>query len=367
MIKITQSFKLLTPCLAGGSNPEAQAEITAKAVRAQLRWWFRVLGGFKDSSLPTEQELFGGASDNSEDSGSSMIIIRISHSKTPQPIDLECPGGYEGGSYILFPLRQETRKALPDGTEFNIAVISYGPRKLRIPLEALLSVFANLGALGSRSRRGMGALEPLTPQQETSFLKALGQFRFGQNIEICELENYHPNLAEAAFNRLGDWLKSWRQHGRTTDHDRGTEENKLPPFNAGFHWAENDHDIGYGIIQPQNNDTHSYRPALGLPIVQAVSPNNRRVTKTWNLNMIDPKRDDSKPGRFASPIILRPHKSGDTYKALVIFVESKSWVNTFPEDKKAHINSTPVKVSSDLYEKMKNDQRLSRLFPKAES
>jgi hypothetical protein len=64
-------------------------------------------------------------------------------------------------------------------------------------------------------------------------------------------------------------------------------------------------------------------------------------------------------GRFASPVILRPYRDAQgLWHALVIFVEARKW----PNDKVVYLNGEPRRVSLDLYEAMKNDQRL-RPFP----
>ncbi|WP_166792913.1 hypothetical protein [Methylacidiphilum caldifontis] len=41
------SITFLTPCFCGGAEQNV-AETRASAVRAELRWWFRVLGGTKE-------------------------------------------------------------------------------------------------------------------------------------------------------------------------------------------------------------------------------------------------------------------------------------------------------------------------------
>lgn len=60
-------------------------------------------------------------------------------------------------------------------------------------------------------------------------------------------------------------------------------------------------------------------------------------------------------GRFASPILLRPHRDTDgKWHALVIFVDAHRW----PKDKPVFLNGQPRRVSLDLYNAMKNDRRL---------
>ena len=64
-------------------------------------------------------------------------------------------------------------------------------------------------------------------------------------------------------------------------------------------------------------------------------------------------------GRFASPVILRPHRAADgTWRALIIFIDSKQW----PVGQKVFLNGSPRDVSPDLYNAMKADPSLTQ-FP----
>ncbi len=49
-------FDLLTRLFAAGAEPQRDAEIRAPEIRAQLRWWFRILGGFKNDSRPVRDQ-----------------------------------------------------------------------------------------------------------------------------------------------------------------------------------------------------------------------------------------------------------------------------------------------------------------------
>lgn len=118
----------------------------------------------------------------------------------------------------------------------------------------------------------------------------------------------------------------------------------------GYRFAKNDHDIA-----ARNGLGEAFRPALGLPI----------LTKYGNWHhAYDRARLRSNPGykgegRFASPILLRPHRSPDgRWHALVIFLESHKW----PEGKPVYLNGSPRPVSLALYEAMKGDEAL-RPYP----
>lgn len=55
MIQKTYTLEFLMPCFCAGAD-QARAEIRAPAIRGQLRWWFRALGG----SAADERTVFGG-------------------------------------------------------------------------------------------------------------------------------------------------------------------------------------------------------------------------------------------------------------------------------------------------------------------
>jgi hypothetical protein len=135
--------------------------------------------------------------------------------------------------------------------------------------------------------------------------------------------------------------------------------------NPGFGYARRDHNEGLQVQgtrpphpdreRPEGTPGQTFRPALGLPIIQFFSslggarepiPRNQ-ATVNWEY--------DQDGGRFASPVLLRPHRDADgNWHALVIFVDSMRW----PEGKQVYLNGAPRAVSLDLYEAMKADPNL---------
>ena len=73
------SLQVITPCFAGGAEPEKQAEIRAPSIRGQLRWWFRVLGGFSSlKPIPVrdqEERIFGSTAGGA--GVASPLIVRV--------------------------------------------------------------------------------------------------------------------------------------------------------------------------------------------------------------------------------------------------------------------------------------------------
>src|ERR1035437_3989341 len=121
MIRQAYEFEIITPCFAGGANPETTAEIRAASIRGQLRWWFRVLGGFKSLKekypkvCDQETLIFGSATGeegNSRGIGIRLLPIR-NHIITQlhKQSEMQCVVGY-----LLFPTRQKPRHRIVDAT-----------------------------------------------------------------------------------------------------------------------------------------------------------------------------------------------------------------------------------------------------------
>ena len=165
---------------------------------------------------------------------------------------------------------------------------------------------------------------------------AFARFNLPNSMSIYKL---NAQSATDAISKLAGWLKECRAHGRS----RQNENEQKSPY---FPYAKNDHDIGYNMQGTQN--LAAFRPALGLPIIQRI----QRGTNQWN------ERQNT-AGRFASPVILRPHKDAlGRWHALIIFVDAKKW----PKGEQVYLNGRPRTVSLELYEAMKQDPRL-QAFP----
>lgn len=335
-----------------------QAEVRAPSIRGQLRWWFRTLGGFRSLaarglSLRVQESLVFGTI-HGESGTASPLVVRVSGLASSTDVVDDIAMGAQPGSdrgYLLFPLRTEKPKDGPErrrdrgvfnkvmaaGTaqpSFTLTLIWRGQVDLWNDIQALVSVLANLGSLGFRSRRAMGALAPAS--QMMRLQEAMARFNTPTNVEIRGLP---ANNAPDAITVLARWLRSWRSHGRTG-------KNAVEQASPGFKWAKQDHDLAVRKVTGT-----AYRPALGLPIITKYG--------TWNesFNQEKARRDPTYKGdgRFASPVILRPHRvTGGQWHALVIFVNVHQWT----PDKQAYLNGKQQSVSMDLYEAMRHDKTL---------
>ncbi len=381
MTRQTYTLELITPCFCAGADP-AQAEIRAPSIRGQLRWWFRVLGGFKSlapmSVRDQEAMIFGQTAGDEGSAG--KLMVRIS---SPQPrserknADDLGAGTNTPLGYALFPLRpfgdsDGKRGVLSEGTQFKLDLLWRGASKLQEDIHSLVTVWSHLGAIGFRSRRSFGAIRCMQPTEMLS--EALNRFSAPKSVSVVRVNQSINNWREAAAESL-KWYRSWRQHGQMNRRwDRRSSswitispaqqaENRSHP---GFRYSRRDHNEGLavqgtGAPSPDPEAPHglagqTFRPALGLPIIQFFSslggPNGpisrSRATVNWN--------ETADGGRFASPVLLRPHKDAQgKWHALVIFVDAHAW----PAGKQVFLNGHPRDVSPDLYNAMKADKRLT--------
>lgn len=353
MIRITCTLELITPAFCGGADPSHEAEIRPASIRGQLRWWFRVLGGFRslaDRGMSVRQQedmIFGKAAGDEGEAGKLIVRTHSFNLRTSRK-DSEGLGHkqFSDPAYLTFPMQSRRNldgsRGVVDGGTFGLDLIWRRRTEIADDLKALIAVFGNFGSLGFRSRRAMGALSINDPR----FSSDGWQERFSKpdGIRVKMLQASSPS---DAISKLGGWYRSWRSHGRSADHSNNRGDRRKPPLNIGFDYAQRDHDIGYGKREVAGKP--AFRPALGLPIIQRTS----RGTNNWEYgrgSQQEPK------GRFASPVILRPHRDpSGTWRALVIFVEARKW----PDGKEVFLNGRPYAVSRDLYEAMKGDQRLT--------
>ncbi|CAI9084835.1 type III-B CRISPR module RAMP protein Cmr1 [Methylacidiphilum fumariolicum] len=419
MKELTFSFRFLTPAFIGGANPQedasgrkaptqdlnVHAELRPPSLRGSLRFWFRLLKGFSCSHMDVrkqEEYIFGSASQNG--AGASRFILRIlPHEKSAvdmhgwtlnkplQQEDLESLSNEY--PYALFPLRNSSRAWFPPlETAWKAQVLIHEDTK--IPqlvegIEALFTVWGHFGSLGFRSRRGFGAVSLETHGGDCllSLSKALDYFQRGKDfknwIRVLSKDN-HPkeyDNVSIAHHDLLEWLKSWRAHGQTCRYwDKKTNQWKKVPFEKiqkemekpGFPYARRDHDEGLKVLRKspssgsqtfpiEGSEGETFRPALGLPIIQNFTSFYPSEKVEWFPDR-DHQHAQKGAGRFASPVLLRPYRvlpTDSKFYGVVIFLEPYKWDESQP----VYLNGEERKVSLKLYEQMKSDGSRLAVFP----
>ncbi|MDA1277403.1 MAG: type III-B CRISPR module RAMP protein Cmr1 [Verrucomicrobia bacterium] len=351
----TETFhlELITPCFCGGAEPDKQAEIRAPSIRGQLRWWFRTLGGFQSlapMSVRDQEAMIFGSTAGDEGRAGKLIVRVASVSVQSSVKDGQELGhaNFTDPAYLTFPIQTREKQGQKVGYSgrgvlakgsFGLCVTWRGGSEQWENIRALIAVLGHLGAMGFRGRRAMGALAFQRNPAELS--EAFSRFTkpdalLVRTLGTCEAREVIPTL--------GGWLKRWRAYGRT---GKNNAEQKFP----GFKTAMADHDHGLARLSGTAASGPTYRPTVGLPIVQFFSSNQNTVNWEWDWNFQKKKGE----GRFASPVLLRPHRDAQgKWHALVIFVDAHQW----PADKKVFLNGQERNVSLDLYEAMKKDEAL---------
>ncbi|MGI6355057.1 MAG: type III-B CRISPR module RAMP protein Cmr1 [Lentisphaerae bacterium] len=345
------NLDVISPALCGGAVPEEKAEIRAASVRGQLRWWFRLLGGFKSLQQQgmgvREQEdmIFGVVRGQNCEAGKLQVRTRMRNNAASEPkeFDRNNPAPF-GSGYFLFPMRNNRRAIfLNPLPQFELFLNWRGDPALEGDIAALGYLYGYLGSLGMRSRRAMGALSFAQGQGAPipAYNDVISRFAKPNNITVKELPMRNN---DNVISVLASWLRSWRAYM-----NENRQRNEGAP---GFRYAQNDHDVGY---RPNDQGQPTYRPTLGLPIIQRLG---RMDTCHWEFS------SHRGTARFASPVILRPYTtSKGQKKALVIFVDAY----TYPEGNQVYLHYGRARrnlgpkvcsVSHDLYRAMKNDNRL---------
>lgn len=169
----TYKLEFLTPCFCAGAD-QSVSELRATAIRGQLRWWFRALGG----SAADEIVVFGGISRGEDKTPvASKIVIRV-RNVSPGP-DWNKPDftANDMCSYVWHFARvsgldskspdYEKKRGgprwrndafFPPQTRFELQIVyrQKMSETLLSRFKEALKCFLSLGAIGMRVTRGLG-------------------------------------------------------------------------------------------------------------------------------------------------------------------------------------------------------------------
>jgi CRISPR type III-B/RAMP module RAMP protein Cmr1 len=232
------NLTFITPCFCAGAD-QTKAEIRASAVRGQLRWWFRTLGGDRDQ----EAQVFGSAA--GEGGMASRIQIRVRVIKKGPPWQgLSMKMGSDG-AYIWYfahaanekkrmwitppDSRRHIRGALnpyghfPPGTliELQITELRRSEDVISARLfELTKKSFLRFGGIGMRLTRGMGVWECEGVDHSSSAVDSdLGEIE-GRGFEARRGSGNFGSALEAIFHG-----EKWLKHLRTKDQKELSSKN----------------------------------------------------------------------------------------------------------------------------------------------
>lgn len=206
--KICADFELVTPAFIGSADKDKAGCIDPKAIKAALRYWWRVLNWgpihAKEKDVAkaladlhqTEMRLFGLASSKQHGGqGLVQVVVKSDLKETTLAADKLTTGiKYLLGQGLYSTAKDKPRKGVqrdPLGTgSFTITLILYHPGLSKVAPDdenqilRALKAFGLLGSLGSRQNRGFGCVR----------MKNLATQAFANNFEtyLDEIKQLFP-------------------------------------------------------------------------------------------------------------------------------------------------------------------------------
>ena len=261
-------FKFVTPCIMGGADSKASAEMRVPAIRGQLLWWSRALGY---GNMPN---VFGGTDG---DPIASIFQIRDYTENLQWSVKNGQQVSGNKFDYFLWPMRPTNQdpsagnRGVIDANQVIEIKISEKKVKTDVTMPSqILKSFLLLGSLGTRSRRCYGSIYPTEVTidgHEWKIPTTIDAFKTELNSVLDSDANcYVRSLTDKpcrdyklAIQKCADFLKAFRC---------GSPKSGKPS-----QWGENDHDARYGKA------SEVYRAAIGLPLNQRYSDGVNVETK----------------------------------------------------------------------------------------
>jgi CRISPR-associated protein Cmr1 len=354
-IVLRYTVNLLTPMMGGGveaGEPDRKLPFRARALRGQLRFWWRVLarggvfGGRAGADIAKlsaedwrlwETDIWGGIGRTPEALRASKVGLRVraghvgyrNYSTEAFGQMLTPPAGqqqvdHSWATYVYFSAQAEQRTKRPArtlaeaGASFELdIVIKPGHEALPDMVRTVVTMWATFGGVGARTRRGAGAVVVAERIASGTALPlcALGAPWIERCRSIRVIEGRAQNDAYSAFRAAISALIAFRQ---APPLGRAGEPRRPRTFGMSF-WPEA-HEIRKSAQvsaphhEPQRNGWGDPFPMpraqFGLPIVvhYKQSPPVRRDIegKEPADRSIVPLRGDAVGDRMASPLVLRP-------------------------------------------------------------
>ncbi|MBB1126675.1 type III-B CRISPR module RAMP protein Cmr1 [Thiospirillum jenense] len=340
---LNATFQIVTPMFIGDADHSPNDGIRPPSIKGALRFWWRALnwGRYlheaRDESkalqLLHQQEarLFGIAADGKE-TGQSLCLLRVT-SNVRRLKKTQLPEAKSGHQYLLglglYHFKDKYLREARSTGEVQINVRFHPntqPNERQSVAEALL-MLGLLGGLGSRARKGFGALAiqmfdgadikvPTNTNEMIAVLKKLTADRldamppytaFSMRSRI-DLISETKRDAWQLLGEIGSNMQLYRSFGQNGKvGDKQAERNFI-----------DDHDLGFQATHGDKVNTHPRRIVFGLPHNYFFSTDNSKA----DVNAITPKPgggwSDIGANRRASPLFIHPHQFPDGSIAAVL-------------------------------------------------
>lgn len=343
---LTLSVRLATPMLGGGVKAgqiDETCPISGKGIRGQLRFWWRTVSAAVPRSVEQmalwEETLFGSARSPSPFDVVVSDVRTLGKRAAPPSFGLE---GLGGALYALFAARQGVPALWKEGLQFSLSVrypnaqqfddrrrsenesrarqgldpLPGSLHEVRSELETALWAWLNFGGLGSRTRRGLGAVWVDGPNADRFSLLEDGTLRhtIAANIYVGP-----PAAVLEAWNGALDQYRKFRQH---RSRPRGRS---LWPEPDSIRRITGCHAPAHPPVSASGPNAFP-RATLGLPIIFWFkgSPDDPRPTGLADRNrepvnsslvpfVLDADGETVRGNRMASPIVTRPLRIGGAW------------------------------------------------------
>lgn len=219
-------LQLLTPCFCAGAH-QTEPELRAPSFRGELRWWFRCLGGTRKQ----ESEVFGSVHGECKASAVALLVLnekrapesRWCFEPTPKPNQVN-------SAYLTYFLSANEKNGAEDKVVRSEAWLAPGlkftleMRQLREISEENLELLnlaweclCNLGAIGARKTRALGAYAPVNAaDQKVEELLSHAAFKAHFDSKLHNRKDYGDFKNSAVTTRLltdcAGLLKNYRKN-----------------------------------------------------------------------------------------------------------------------------------------------------------
>ena len=239
-MEINLKIKILTPLFLGGAFGEP--DLRPPSFKGIMRFWFRAVC---PDYWKHEQANFGSAATNNNANGQSPFLLRVVNGNikaVPWKEDSfnrfnegSGPKTINGIKYLGYPFRMQSppRKYYPPGVFFHISILilkraNEENEQLRRAVTATCWLMTNIGGMGSRNRRGFGALSLADWQCDK------GEDKFPELNQLpilskCQSTAQWRADLEEALGKFRVWFGSFNGKGNNTTFSH-------PHFGRSFHY-----------------------------------------------------------------------------------------------------------------------------------
>jgi len=331
-------IKFITPLLIHGAESREVDTIglTGKALRGCWRFWFRaIVGGLLDGSvngqdlliiklLNLESRIFGSASERQETIGARfrMVIEPPAHLELKIKKDIH-PGFQKGFNFTGFEFNDDdwfkvkilprsimTDKGGARPQSYQRKEVKILPRSIMTDKEqeevllAIIWLWANLGAVGQRARRGFGSPVISGVNNAEDPFKSIGLSGTPDFNDNNSLKQYLQTGVKKVAEQISGWLI---ENGEQPKSDI---ENNRAPTEASFFILKSIRQIA---VSEETFDQNA---------ISVVHGSKRCDSLGWV----------ESGNRMASPVFTRLHKVGNNFASVITFCKQRVNSIVIPDD-----------------------------------